>query len=91
MERMFRCTVPIIGGPTPDHWTQVANYLAGRGLPMLAQIIADAAQMAHQLFFLRSRQNHAFVAPHGEAKEVEARVDVDDPDLRFTQPQPSLT
>ena len=91
VERILRCTVPIVGGPAPDHRTQVADYLAGCGLPMLAQIVADAAEMAHQFCFLRSRQNHAFVAPHGEAKEVKALVDVDDPGLRFTQPQPSLS
>ena len=43
------------------------------------------------IFLLRLRQDHASIASHGEAEEVEALVDVDDPGLCFAQLQPSLS
>jgi hypothetical protein len=52
---------------------------------MLAQVVVDGAEMPHHLLLLRSRQDHASIASHGKAEEVEALVDVDDPGLCFTQ------
>jgi hypothetical protein len=58
---------------------------------MLAQVVVDGTEMPHHLLLLRARQDHASIASHAEAEEVEALVDVDDASLRFAQPQPSLT
>jgi hypothetical protein len=52
---------------------------------MLPQVVVDGAEMPHHLLLLRSRQDHASKASHGEAEEVEALVDVDDAGLRLTQ------
>ena len=83
--------MPIIVRPAPDHRAEVADYLAGRGLPMLAQIVSNAAQVPHQFGLLRSRQDHAAIASHGEAEEVEAFIDMNNSGLRFTQFQPLLS
>src|SRR3954451_4769967 len=82
VERMLRRAIPIIVRPAPDQRAEVADYLAGRGLTMLAQIVSNAAQVPHQFGLLRLRQDHATIAPHGEAEEVEAFIDMNNPGLR---------
>src|SRR4051794_28646963 len=64
---------------------QAVYDLARGGLPMLPQVVVDGAEMPHHLLLLRSRQDHASIASHGEAEEVEALVDVDDAGLRLAQ------
>src|SRR3954471_4009849 len=45
MERLLRRTMPVIVRPTPDERVELADDLAGGGLPMFAQIVMDGAQM----------------------------------------------
>src|SRR4051794_8364428 len=90
MERLLRRTMPVIVRPTPDEGVELADDLAGGGLPMSAQIVMDGAQMPYHLALLWRRQDHAPIPAHGEAEEVEAIVDVDDTGLRLTQLQSTL-
>src|SRR4051812_36013640 len=88
MERLLRRTMPVIVRPTPDEGVELADDLAGGGLPMFAQIVMDGAQMPHHLALLWRRQDHSPIPAHGEAEEVEAAVD--DAGLRLTQLQSTL-
>ena len=82
--------MPVIVRPTPDERVELADDLAGGGLPMSAQIVMDGAQMLHHLALLWRRQDHTPVAAHSEAEEVETVVDVDDTGLRLAQLQSTL-
>src|SRR3954449_1222295 len=65
-----RRAMPIVVGPTPDYRVQAVYDLARGGLPMLPQVVVDGAEMPHHLLLLRSRQDHASIASHGEAEEL---------------------
>src|SRR3954449_4681948 len=90
IERLLRRTMPVIVRPTPDERVELADDLAGGGLPMFAQIVMDGAQMLHHLALLWRRQDHTPIPAHGEAEEVKAVIDVDDPGLRLAQLQSTL-
>src|SRR3954468_21762080 len=90
MERLLRRAMPVIVRPTPDERVEFADDLAGGGLPMSTQIVMDGAQMLHHLALLWRRQDHTPIPAHGEAEEVKAVIDVDDPGLRLAQLQSTL-